>query len=155
METICQSPGMKEEEREFFIERFSKDNSRTLVCFAVMGGVFGEGIDLVGEKLAGAVIVGVGLPGISPERDIIRDYFSTFNQAGFEYAYLFPGINRVFQALGRVIRTEIDRGAVLLIDSRFSTFPYRRLFPAHWQPIVLKDNEQMPSLLQAFWAGED
>ena len=155
METICQSPGMKEEEREFFIERFSKDNSRTLVCFAVMGGVFGEGIDLVGEKLAGAVIVGVGLPGISPARDIIRDYFSTFNQAGFEYAYLFPGINRVFQALGRVIRTEIDRGAVLLIDSRFSTFPYRRLFPAHWQPIVLKDNEQMPSLLQAFWAGED
>jgi len=155
LETICQSPGMKEEERELFIERFSKDNSRTLAGFAVMGGVFGEGIDLVGEKLAGAVIVGVGLPGISPERDVIRDYFNEFNQAGFEYAYLFPGINRVFQALGRVIRTENDRGAVLLIDSRFSTFRYRRLFPAHWQPITLKDNQQMTSLLQEFWIGGD
>ncbi|MCJ7683033.1 MAG: ATP-dependent DNA helicase, partial [Desulfobacteraceae bacterium] len=152
METICQTPGMTEEERELFIKRFSKDNSQTLAGFAVMGGVFGEGIDLVGEKLSGAVIVGVGLPGISPERDVIRDYFSESDKAGFEYAYLYPGINRVFQALGRVIRTEIDRGAVLLIDSRFSTFRYRRLFPAHWQPVVLKDNQQMRSLLHEFWA---
>jgi len=99
--------------------------------------------------------VGVGLPGISPERDVIRDYFSNFNKAGFEYAYLYPGINRVFQALGRVIRTENDRGAVLLIDSRFSTFRYRRLFPAHWKPIVLKNNKQMRSLLQEFWTSGD
>jgi DNA excision repair protein ERCC-2 len=153
VETVCQWPGMTEKERELFIERFAHDNSETLAGFAVMGGVFGEGIDLVGDRLSGAAIVGVGLPGLSPERDVIREYFNNSDRAGFEYAYLYPGINRVFQALGRVIRTEADRGVVLLVDSRFSAFRYRRLFPEWWHPITMRDNRQMERELKGFWGS--
>ena len=151
IETILQTRGMKEHERKIFLERFAHDNEETLVGFAVMGGIFGEGIDLVGDRLTGAVIVGVGLPGISLERDLIRDYFTHSNGAGFEYAYMYPGINRVFQAAGRVIRTEYDRGVVLLIDQRFSTFRYKSLFPREWRPIKVKEEEHIRALLQEFW----
>jgi DNA excision repair protein ERCC-2 len=154
IEIILQTRGMTEREREIFLERFAHDNEETLVGFAVMGGIFGEGIDLVGDRLTGAVIVGVGLPGISLERDLIRDYFTHSNGAGFEYAYMYPGINRVFQAAGRVIRTEYDRGAVLLIDQRFSTFRYTSLFPCEWHPIRVKEEEHIRALLQEFWNQE-
>ena len=97
-----------------------------------MGGIFGEGIDLVGERLVGAVIVGVGLPRICLERDLIRGYFDERNLPGFAYAYTYPGMNRVLQAAGRVIRGEADRGLILLVDRRFSQEQYRELFPAHW-----------------------
>ncbi|MCP4152974.1 MAG: ATP-dependent DNA helicase, partial [bacterium] len=123
VDTIVQSPGMSEEEREEFLDRFSGDNlieERTLVGFAVMGGIFGEGIDLVGDRLTGAAIVGVGLPGISLERDLIKEYYDNLQGTGFDYAYLYPGMTRVFQAAGRVIRTDTDRGTVLLIGTRFS-----------------------------------
>jgi len=154
LETLIQKPGMSELDREDFLNRFSLENRETLVGFAVMGGIFGEGIDLVGERLSGVAIVGVGLPGISMENDLIREYFSKTKNAGFEYAYLYPGINRVLQAAGRVIRTHEDRGVVLLIDQRFSTSQYRSLFPTTWQPVIVRDEHQLARGLKAFW-GHD
>ena len=130
--TLVQRRGMSEAEREQFLAVFDSDNRETVVGFAVMGGIFGEGIDLVGERLVGAVIVGVGLPRICLERDLIRGYFDERNLPGFAYAYTYPGMNRVLQAAGRVIRGEADRGLILLVDRRFSQEQYRELFPAHW-----------------------
>lgn len=149
--TIRQYQSMSDSERNGFLVRFSRSNSETLVGFAVLGGVFGEGIDLVGERLNGAVIVGVGLPGLSPERDLICDYFSEVYQAGFEYAYMFPGINRVLQAAGRVIRTENDCGIVLLIDRRFGTHRYRSLLPREWNPVRVTDNMRLKEHVADFW----
>jgi len=148
---IIQSPGMSENEREEFLNRFGKENHQSLVGFAVMGGIFGEGIDLVGDRLSGAVVVGVGLPGISLEKELIRDYFAGHRNAGFEYAYQYPGINRVLQAAGRVIRTETDRGAVLLIDRRYGTHRYRSLLPIEWKPIKVRIPSQFAEDLQKFW----
>jgi len=149
--TIIQTPAMTENEREEFLNMFSRENLETLVGFGVMGGIFGEGIDLIGDRLCGVVIVGVGLPGISPEREIIRKYFTQFNRAGFEYAYMYPGINRVFQAAGRLIRSESDRGVILLIDQRFSTAQYKPLFPKEWHPVRVRDNEQLGDNVKEFW----
>lgn len=152
-EILVQTPGMTEAERDQFLGKFSEDNlvkGKTLVGFAVMGGIFGEGIDLVGDRLSGAVIVGVGLPGISLERELIKEYFADLQGTGFEYAYLYPGMNRVFQAAGRVIRTAEDRGVVLLIDHRFSTSQYRSLFPHHWQPIRVRDERHLEEILKRF-----
>ncbi len=98
----------------------------------------------------GAAIVGVGLPGISPERELIRKYFDRW-RSGFEFAYVYPGINRVLQAAGRVIRSETDRGAVLLIDERFSRARYRSLFPPEWSPTRLRDEEELGRVLSGFW----
>ena len=148
---VVQTPGMSETEREEFLERFSQDNPETLVGFAVMGGIFGEGIDLVGRRLCGAAIVGVGLPAVSMEKDLIRDYFNITQQAGFEYAYLYPGINRVLQACGRVIRTETDRGVVLLIDQRYGTYRYKSLLPAYWNSSSVSNEQQFAQNLQKFW----
>lgn len=154
LEILVQTRGMTEPERDRFLEHFSGDNlsnGKTLVGFAVMGGVFGEGIDLVGDRLSGAVIVGVGLPGISLERELIKDYFNNQQNTGFEYAYLYPGMNRVFQAAGRVIRTAEDRGVVLLIGQRFSAPQYRSLLPRHWHPIRLRDEHHLEEVLKQFW----
>jgi len=142
---------MSEHEREEFLNRFGGQNHQTLIGFAVMGGIFGEGIDLVGDRLSGAVVVGVGLPGISLEKELIRDYFAVHHNTGFEYAYQYPGINRVLQAAGRVIRTEIDRGVVLLIDQRYGTHRYRSLFPPEWRPVKVQSGEQLGQALQKFW----
>lgn len=130
--TLLQASGMVEEEREAFLNRFQPDAGQTLVGFAVLGGIFSEGIDLQGERLSGAIIVGVGLPQICPERNIIKHYFDEKNGRGFEYAYMYPGMNKVLQAAGRVIRSESDRGVVLLIDERFAYGSYRKLFPKEW-----------------------
>ncbi len=151
IETILQTSGMSEPEREAFLRRFSEDNPQTLVGFAVMGGIFGEGIDLVGDRLVGAVIVGVGLPGISLERELIKEYFTRTLSAGFEYSYLYPGINRVLQAAGRVIRTEKDRGVVLLIDQRYARFQYKSLLREEWDPVWVQDTRQLADALQKFW----
>lgn len=119
-----------------------------------MGGVFGEGIDLTGDRLSGAVIVGVGLPQICNERNIIRKHFDEQSGAGFEYAYIYPGINRVLQAAGRVIRTESDMGVVVLLDERFSHHVYRELLPHEW-PRIARASEGclLPEVLQDFWGG--
>lgn len=150
-EIIVQTPSMSESERDDFLNRFSRDNPESLLGFAVMGGIFGEGIDLVGDRLSGAVVVGVGLPGISLERELIREYFAATLKAGFEFAYQYPGINRVLQAAGRVIRSETDRGAVLLIDQRYATYRYRSLLLPEWNPIRVKNQEQFVNDLQKFW----
>ena len=129
-----QERGMSEAERIAFLESFSGERGKLRLRFAVMGGLFGEGIDLVGDRLVGAVVVGVGLPQICTERDLIRDYFQERNGRGFDYAYRIPGMIRVLQAAGRVIRTETDRGTALLIDSRYREPAYRDLLPEWWQP---------------------
>jgi DNA excision repair protein ERCC-2 len=137
IETIRQTPDMSEGDRERFLERFDSENPETLAGFAVMGGIFGEGIDLVGRRLSGAAVVGVGLPGICLERELIRVHFAG---TGFDYAYTFPGINRVLQAAGRVIRSEHDRGSLLLIDARYATHRYRTLLPNHWRPTRIRSS---------------
>ncbi len=148
---LVQKPGMSETDRDRFLDRFSRHRSQTLVGFVVLGGVFAEGIDLVGDRLTGVVIVGVGLPGISVERDLIRSYFDGVNHTGFEYAYRYPGITRVFQAAGRVIRSEQDRGVVLLIDERFSRAGYRSLFPGEWRPVRVSRTRDLAPTLDRFW----
>jgi Rad3-related DNA helicase len=148
---LVQRPGMTEPGRDAFLAAFSVEHGETLVGFAVLGGIFSEGIDLVGERLIGAVIVGVGLPQLCVERNLIRDYFQQQNAMGFEYAYTFPGMNRVLQAVGRVIRSDNDRGVVLLIDARFNETRYRRLFPAWWKYLRVRHTEGLREALGNFW----
>lgn len=150
-EVIVQSHGMTELERDRFIASFSVENRETLAGFAVMGGVFGEGIDLMGDRLTGAVIVGVGLPAICLERELILQYFAEHGGEGFKFAYLYPGLNKVLQAAGRVIRSETDRGTVLLIDSRFATERYEVLFPGEWRPVIVRNESQLENSLKRFW----
>lgn len=150
---LVQSPRMSEEERLVFLSRFSCENNRTLVGFVVMGGIFGEGIDLHGDRLSGAVVIGVGLPQISVEREVIHNHFTSRDEPGFQYAYLYPGITRVFQAAGRVIRSENDRGAILLIDPRYSMDQYISLFPDEWSLRFVKDDSLIRSQLECFWNG--
>lgn len=153
IDIMVQRPGMTEQERMDFLEVFSEDRDKTLAAFSVMGGIFGEAIDLVGDRLTGAVIVGVGLPGISPERELIRDYFNEACGRGFEYAYMYPGLSRVFQAAGRVIRTEHDRGIVFLIDERFTSGRYQRLFPPDRRPVRVNRPDRIAEELKLFWNG--
>ncbi len=148
---MFQVRGMSEAVKRKYLARFEEFGSRTLLAFAVMGGLFAEGIDLAGEKLAGVIIVGVGLPGLSPEREIMRQYYGQLLGSGYEYAYLYPGFNRVLQAAGRVIRSENDRGFILLIDERYDTLGYRSLFPDQWQPKNIADSLEASQLLQDFW----
>ncbi len=149
--TIHQTSNMSEDDRIAFLDRFTGDRTDTLVGFAVLGGIFGEGIDLVGDRLSGAMIVGVGLPGISLERELIRQYYQDAGGAGFEFAYMYPGINRVLQAAGRVIRSESDRGVVLLVDQRFATARYHALFPPEWRPVGLTGGEDLTYHVERFW----
>ena len=149
--TIVQDRHMDEPSREAFLEHFSDDRGQSLVGFVVMGGIFGEGIDLVGRRLSGAAIVGVGLPGICLERDLIRDHFEDKLDAGFDFAYRYPGFNRVLQAVGRVIRTDRDRGSVLLVDNRLATRRYRELYPAEWQPVSPRSGRSVEQILADFW----
>ncbi len=150
---ISQERAMSEEAREAFLERFAHAPGG-LLAFAVMGGVFGEGIDLRGELCIGAVIVGVGLPGVSGQQNLIRDYFDEKTGLGFQYAYQYPGFIRVMQSLGRVIRSGTERGAVLLMDERFGWSQYRKLFPDHWSHYrVIRNVASMRSALAQFWDG--
>ncbi len=150
---LVQSTRMSEAEREAFLAAFAVEHDATLVGFAVLGGIFGEGIDLVGDRLIGAVIVGVGLPQVSVERDLMRNYFQEKFGAGFEYAYSFPGMNRVLQATGRVIRSETDRGAIVLIDARFGERRYVQLYPPHWRPVLAGSPAAIQSFTRRFWDG--
>lgn len=150
-EMAIQTPTMTEQEREHFVARYAKNHSPGLVGFAVMGGIFGEGIDLVGERLTGAAIVGVGLPALSLERDLIRRHYDDQGLTGFDFAYRFPGINRVLQAAGRVIRSERERGAVLLIDDRYTRYSYKLLLPPEWTLSSVSNDLELAARLQRFW----
>ncbi|RLC05793.1 MAG: ATP-dependent DNA helicase [Deltaproteobacteria bacterium] len=150
-ETLVQTPRLTEVDREHFLQKFSRHNSSTLVGFAVMGGVFGEGIDLVGDRLTGAAVVGVGMPPPNLERELINAYFAEQYDAGYEFAYIFPGFNKVLQASGRVIRSETDRGVVLLIDRRFASRNYQSMFPDDWNPTGVHDPGDISQVLEDFW----
>ncbi|MDD2457947.1 MAG: helicase C-terminal domain-containing protein [Eubacteriales bacterium] len=152
LDFIVQVPGMDEKQKQAFLNRFERYGSKTLVGLAVLGSLFNEGIDLTGERLSGVVIVGVGLPQLSPEREIMSQYFASRLGRGFEYAYQFPGFNKVQQAAGRVIRSESDTGFVLLIDDRYQKPEYRALFPRDWQPAEITDQETMVRMLSEFWS---
>ncbi|MDN4089105.1 ATP-dependent DNA helicase [Paenibacillus polymyxa] len=138
-DTLVQSPGMTEPERDRFLDTFQPGQERTLLGFAVLGGVFAEGVDLPGDRLNGVVVVGVGLPQIGAERDVLRDYFSEQGRNGFNYAYVYPGMNKVLQAGGRLIRTEHDEGLLVLVDDRFAKEPYASLLPDEWKSYRLTE----------------
>lgn len=150
--TLVQESGMDDEARADFLAQFDADNTETLLAFGVMGGVFGEGIDLVGDRLIGTAIVGVGLPQVNPRQEALRDFFEETRGSGFDYAYRYPGFNKVMQAAGRVIRTPQDKGVVLLIDDRFATASYQRLFPVHWHHCqYLYAPSALQQQLEQFW----
>lgn len=148
---FCQSRGMSASEKERFLETFAED--RTLrIGFCVLGGSFSEGVDLPGRRLIGAVIVGTGLPGISNERNLLRDYYETTRERGYDYAYVYPGMNRVMQAAGRVIRREDDRGVVVLIDDRYADARLQAIFPEHWKHIEYAGNaSELAESVRTFW----
>ena len=148
---LVQKQDMTDAERAEFLEAFNAERGTSLIGFAVMGGVFGEGIDLIGERLIGAVVVGVGLPQMCLERDLIRQHFEERGLDGFAYAYVFPGFNRVLQAVGRVIRSESDRGAVLLIDARFREERFAELFPSWWNVMRCGGTAELRKELENFW----
>ncbi|MGN8886474.1 ATP-dependent DNA helicase [Blautia sp. HCP28S3_G10] len=148
---ICQSSAMTESEREEFLQEF-REQEDTLLAFCVMGGVFSEGIDLMGDRLIGAAVVGTGLPQVSAEREILKNYYDRKGEQGFDYAYRYPGMNKVLQAAGRVIRTKEDRGTILLMDERFCQREYRTLFPQEWQEIKYCSLETVEEHIRDFWA---
>ncbi|WP_339209781.1 helicase C-terminal domain-containing protein [Paenibacillus sp. FSL K6-3182] len=132
-EVLLQTPDMAEEERDRFLGTFQAGSGRSLIGFAVMGGVFSEGVDLVGDRLVGVIVVGVGLPQLGVERNMLKDYFNEQGKNGYDYAYVFPGMNKVLQAGGRLIRSETDRGTLVLIDDRYLQTQYQRLLPEEWK----------------------
>lgn len=153
--TLAQEGGLDDAARDAFLARFAPSPTETLLGFGVLGGVFGEGVDLAGDRLIGCAVVGVGLPQVNPRQEMLRRYFDEKNGCGFDYAYRFPGMNKVLQAAGRVIRTPQDRGVVLLIDDRFAQAEYRRLFPPHWRHLqYLPGTDALRAALAAFWAQE-
>ncbi|MBQ7172374.1 MAG: ATP-dependent DNA helicase [Clostridia bacterium] len=154
--TLVQSKIMSEWDKERYIDAFLPDPQKTLVGFCVLGGVFAEGIDLVGKRLIGTVIVGVGLPRVSLERDLLARYYADTDRDGFLYSYVYPGFTRVLQAAGRVIRSETDRGAVVLLDERFAEPRYRALFPTHWRHAkFVLHTRTLKRLLSDFWEQEE
>lgn len=142
---------MDEGAREEFLAHFVVDSLQTTLGFVLLGGIFSEGVDLVGQRLIGAAIVGVGLPQINPLLELEKDYYQGKNQQGFQYAYQLPGLNKVFQAAGRVIRTPEDYGVVLLLDQRFTRFQYRKFLPDEWQIGVAHNPQGLTEGLQRFW----
>ena len=146
---------MTESEREEFLAYFCEEPDKTRIGFCVMGGIFGEGIDLKDDRLIGAVIVGTGLPMVCTEREIYRGYYEEHKGKGFEYAYLYQGMNKVLQSAGRVIRTVTDRGAILLLDERFLQPQYQNIFPREWFPHYVVNRDSMETRLSRFWGGTE
>lgn len=150
---LVQSSHMSEGERENFLLEFERDREKSLVALCVMGGVFSEGIDLKEEKLIGVIIVGTGLPMVCIEQEILKGYFDEHESSGFDYAYQYPGMNKVMQAAGRVIRTMQDRGVILLLDERFLKSDYQSLFPLEWNDFIITSQRKADDQLMGFWKG--
>ena len=149
---IQQTRDMSEEEKGDFLRRFDVDSNQTLVGLAVLGGAFSEGIDLVGEKLIGAIIVGVGLPQVSFERDLIKDYFDNNDMSGYDYSYVNPGINKILQAAGRVIRSENDKGIVMFIDDRYKQRKYKEEIQREYKNnYYVSSNKEIKEIIDDFW----
>lgn len=153
--TVVQERRMTQREKERFLDAFV-DDGKLRVGFCVLGGSFSEGVDLPGGRLIGVAVVGVGLPGLSEEGNILRDYYENRTERGYDYAYTFPGMNRVLQAAGRVIRTDTDSGVVILIDDRYAQPLYRTLFPLHWNGLQYAGNSaSLAEIVRRFWAKSD
>ena len=150
-ELLIQTPEMDEEARAAFLSRFSPEPDGRLLALCAMGGVFSEGIDLPADRLCGAAVVGVGLPQIGVERDALRKRYDEAYGDGYAYAYVYPGVGKVLQAAGRVIRSENDRGALLLIDDRYAADPYPALLPAQWTLRRVFTDKQIAKQLRGFW----
>lgn len=148
---LAQNAGMSELQREEFLEQFASPDGQSRIGFCVLGGIFGEGIDLKHEQLIGAVIVGTGIPQICCEREILKQYYDKRGMDGFAYAYQYPGMNRVLQSAGRVIRTDEDRGVILLLDERFCRQQYREIFPREWADFEICSLKSAGAKLKAFW----
>ncbi len=152
IETLVQESGLDDAGRAAFLEKFAPDPEKMLLGFGVMGGIFGEGVDLVGDRLIGCAVVGVGLPQVNPRQEILKRYYDELSGTGFEYAYRYPGMNKVLQAAGRVIRTQEDKGVVLLLDDRFARNEYARLLPKHWAHLrYLRTAKELEEQLNRFW----
>ena len=154
IETVIQSKGMTVTDREAFLNAFKADG-KLRIGFCVLGGSFSEGVDLPGKRLIGSVIIGTGIPGISNERNILREYYDHTRENGYDYAYTYPGMNRVLQAAGRVIRREDDRGVVVLIDDRYATDQYKILFPDHWKGLQYAGSAfELAEIVKGFWKND-
>lgn len=151
--TVRQESAMTEEDREEFLSYFALEEGAVL-GFCVLGGVFSEGIDLKGDRLIGVAVVSVGLPQLGLERNLIQGYIQERSGLGFQYAYMYPGINKIFQAAGRVIRTEEDQGVILLMDERFGQSRYRDLFPKDWFPCYRVTPRSIGPIVKEFWKGQ-
>ena len=167
IECIVQEDYMNERSREEFLSRFTGnedcnlenvihmdievEEEKILLGFCVMGGIFSEGIDLKNDSLIGAIIVGTGLPQVCHEREILKKYFDGWGENGFDYAYRYPGMNKVLQAAGRVIRTMDDVGIVVLLDERFLNPAYQRLFPREWNNYEVVTTKQIAARVEKFW----
>lgn len=166
MECLIQKESMNEEEREAFLARFEGNEScdleaeiamdieteeQTLIGFCVLGGIFGEGIDLKKDSLIGVIIVGTGLPQVCNERELLKNYFDENGENGFDYAYRYPGMNKVLQAAGRVIRTAEDVGIIALLDERFLQLAYRRMFPREWEAYESVNVASVAGKVEQFW----
>ena len=173
VECVLQQEMMSEEEKESFLGRFranqagmenqgldlsglinmeiEEEDTDTLVGFCVLGGIFSEGIDLKNDSLIGAVIVGTGLPQVGFEKELLKQYFDDRGENGFDYAYRFPGMNKVLQAAGRVIRTQEDVGVITLLDERFLQNSYKKLFPREWENAEVVNRELLEKKLERFW----
>lgn len=147
---LCQTPYLSEEEREGFLDEF-RNAEEPVLGFCILGGIFSEGIDLTGDYLIGAAIMGTGLPMVCNEREIQQNYFALREDKGFEYAYLYPGMNKVQQAAGRVIRTMEDKGIILLLDERFVTQQVVDTFPAEWEDYDVVTLDNVEEKIQLFW----
>ena len=146
-----QKSRMNEREREEFLEQFETERKRPFVALCVMGGVFSEGIDLKEERLIGAIIVGTGLPQVNTEQEILKQYFDGTGKRGFDFAYQYPGMNKVLQAAGRVIRTAQDRGVIALLDERFLYEGCRSLFPREWADFQVVNLGSVEGEVGRFW----
>ena len=151
---------MSESQRESFLSRFrdiTNENGvnitseRYLIGFCTLGGIFSEGIDLKNDSLIGAIVVGTGLPQVCNEREILMKYFDEEGGYGFDYAYRYPGMNKVLQAAGRVIRTEEDIGVVALLDERFLQYAYQKLFPREWNTYEMVSVATVAKKIERFW----
>ena len=167
VECIIQSDYMSEQDREDFLARFygnetcdlqadiamdiEMEDEQTLIGFCVLGGIFGEGIDLKNDSLIGAIIVGTGLPQVGFEREILKNYFDEHGDNGFDYSYRYPGMNKVLQAAGRVIRTVEDVGIIALLDERFLQFQYRKMFPREWENFEVVNVDSVAKRVERFW----
>ncbi|PKK99665.1 MAG: ATP-dependent helicase [Tenericutes bacterium HGW-Tenericutes-2] len=149
---IVQEREMDQRLRDLIVERFKNYNDQSQLAFFVMGGMFAEGIDYVGDMLNGVIIVGVGLPQLSESNNQLKDYYQEKFSKGFEYAYTYQGMNKVIQAVGRVIRTDLDYGIAILIDDRFNTPLYKKLFPMEWKKYeIINHPKYLKKSLDIFW----